>query len=1077
MNQDTDRLFSAARNQIAIGNTKEAGRLISEILARDFLHSGAWELLYTLFGKNEGLEKFQLDFTQRWYPQKVEMMEAYQRGLNRAPARPTMSGKLPTPQRSEPARQYSRPPSAKTSPSRKQPGRGLIIGLGLLTAIALLTVCLLAGSLVIKKIPLRFAELGDAATTNTPGAREAVDPSSFFVLIDGDLTSQQQTSLDQLSAASDTPTTVRVRDGAVRFATMQIPIPKSIDKDPAARAQYVLEQHRDLFQLREGIDQLDVHSIKTSDDQSVHVWFSQVVEGVPVYESKIGVHFNPQGEVILINGGYLANTASLERPAERGINAADAGDLALEAMGWPDGLRGASAELTIFAPTVFGEPGAPRVAWLLTLSDENGTVLYDAVVDVQTAEILAVIPQFSAAFDLEIWDMKGARSTSRQGDAEIVADETGIVSDSFPVGTGDFLNWSEEIYNFCQSTFKRDSWDGQGGTIKILINLKDNRSCEGAYSFFNEDNGFGTNSITFCPRYDLYRRGILAHEFMHGVTATGIGLVSTGQPGALNEAFSDIFAELLEKYNPDPGRPEDVVWIFDMGEIGNRNYRDPTASDPRQITHVDQMENDPCHSLFSKHRCEYSWSSIPGHVAYLLAEGGETNSVQVEAIGYQKTAQLYYHAITEGYAPSNASFEDARDLLVHTCWGQYIANPEFVSHDCHQVMNAWASVGVGEAAPTPPTPKPTQEPTSVAETPTLPLPVPGVSPALPTTEGHIQVIGHDDLYSISTANGQSTRLATMPADLDIDNILPIASFTWVAGASPWSPDGSRVLLAYEKTGADGNREWELGIYSADGSNLTQVATNAGMGAWAPDGSRIAYVRWDEIDQTMSLYIQAADGAGAPAQIGLDSIRALGWSPDGTKIALVAGNMTLHIADINSLQITQITNIPSGIPTWSPDSTRLAFCAPVNGQGEIHAEIHTINADGSNHSLINDSGCYPAWSPVSEQIIFIEIENMPEDEWFREQTVGLCVMQSDGSAVRQIGEVQVMPDDLEEEGYVAVPFWSPDGTKFIFADLDEHREPYRLQVFDVNSSTPPKIIDCPIDEEGYRDNCFYPVWIP
>lgn len=67
------------------------------------------------------------------------------------------------------------------------------------------------------------------------------------------------------------------------------------------------------------------------------------------------------------------------------------------------------------------------------------------------------------------------------------------------------------------------------------------------------------------PNFDLYRQGaacdVIAHEYMHGIT-NSVARLSTagGDPGAINEAVSDIFGALIEGHD----LTEDDFWL--MGE-------------------------------------------------------------------------------------------------------------------------------------------------------------------------------------------------------------------------------------------------------------------------------------------------------------------------------------------------------------------------------------------------------------------------------------------------------------------------------------------------------------------------------
>ena len=90
------------------------------------------------------------------------------------------------------------------------------------------------------------------------------------------------------------------------------------------------------------------------------------------------------------------------------------------------------------------------------------------------------------------------------------------------------------------------------------------------------------------------------------------------------------------------------------------------------------------------------------------------------------------------------------------------------------------------------------------------------------------------------------------------------------------------------------------------------------------------------------------------------------------------------------------------PSWSPDSTRIAFTR--------HSEIWVMNADGTNRTKLLDNGQCPVWSPDGTKIAFISKEGYI---WF---------MDTDGSNQRKL-----MPD----AGAILNLAWSPDGTKIAF----------------------------------------------
>ncbi len=224
----------------------------------------------------------------------------------------------------------------------------------------------------------------------------------------------------------------------------------------------------------------------------------------------------------------------------------------------------------------------------------------------------------------------------------------------------------------------------------------------------------------------------------------------------------------------------------------------------------------------------------------------------------------------------------------------------------------------------------------------------------------------------------------------------------------WSPDGEKIAFASER---DGN--WELYVMDADGSGQTRLTrtpeADEGVPAWSPDGERIAFVTdpmndpaihamkldgsrrerladgnwptWSPNGKTVcftvypdgaeQLALMNANGSGrrfltgGPRSPTPNSEAA--WSPDGGRIAFVSGkdDEDVHVVDADGSGRKRLTDDVPGNdhwpPTWSPDSTRIAFTA----DGPRGGDLYAINADGSGLTRLTDDPEYdgfPAWRP-------------------------------------------------------------------------------------------------------------------
>jgi len=99
-----------------------------------------------------------------------------------------------------------------------------------------------------------------------------------------------------------------------------------------------------------------------------------------------------------------------------------------------------------------------------------------------------------------------------------------------------------------------------------------------------------------------------------------------------------------------------------------------------------------------------------------------------------------------------------------------------------------------------------------------------------------------------------------------------------------------------------------------------------------------------------------------------------WSPDGTRIAFSAtvdGNADIYVMDADGENVTRLTTAPESDtePDWSPDGGTIAFTSMRGGATQVWA----MNADGSGaRSLTSGAGANssPAFRPDGRTIAFI-----------------------------------------------------------------------------------------------------------
>lgn len=93
-----------------------------------------------------------------------------------------------------------------------------------------------------------------------------------------------------------------------------------------------------------------------------------------------------------------------------------------------------------------------------------------------------------------------------------------------------------------------------------------------------------------------------------------------------------------------------------------------------------------------------------------------------------------------------------------------------------------------------------------------------------------------------------------------------------------------------------------------------------------------------------------------------------FSPDGTRIVF-DGSGGINVMNADGTNQKLLWSGDSSVPSWSPDSSQIAFCVRSKGRTSNNG-IWVMNADGSAARRLTTFGCWPAWSPgLGTQIAF------------------------------------------------------------------------------------------------------------
>jgi bacillolysin len=188
---------------------------------------------------------------------------------------------------------------------------------------------------------------------------------------------------------------------------------------------------------------------------------------------------------------------------------------------------------------------------------------------------------------------------------------------------------------------------------------------------------------------------VVAHEWTHGVTDFTSELIYRDEPGALNEAFSDIMGTAAEFYYQSPGNGRDQAeWLIAEDiSIGFPGFL-RSMSDPNSKGHPDHYTLRRFIGTDTDDGGVHFNLTIATHAFYLAVAGGRNrvSDISVQGVGVnnlERMERVFYRAFTQLMGP-NSQFSDARRATLQAASDLFGAG----SNERAQVERAWTAVGV-----------------------------------------------------------------------------------------------------------------------------------------------------------------------------------------------------------------------------------------------------------------------------------------------------------------------------------------------------------------------------------------------
>lgn len=447
-------------------------------------------------------------------------------------------------------------------------------------------------------------------------------------------------------------------------------IPLSGGNVRAAQAIEVFRQHAALFGIEDADAELRLLRIESDALGFTTTTFQQVHNGVPVFGGVLKAHQRSSGVFSAANGDFYA--ASRKVVTQPTISSERAAEIAKAEIG-SSAARIAQTELTIIDPGWYGDaPRGARLAFYVIVEQPDGMLRDATFVDAHTGEILDRWSLLCTARDRRVYNgldggnLPGtpARFEGEPPNGDLEVDQA--------------YEYLADTYGYFSRAFGRDAIDDHGAPI--IATVHSGIGCPNAF--------WNGAQVNFCT--GIATDDIVGHECTHGVTQFTAGLIYQNQPGQMNEAFSDIFGELIDLFNGDaafPGPAGGIAWP-DQHDTGDtldfpNDPRTACGSSRRWLIGeassgfggaIRDMWNPPCfgnpdraNSPFQL--CEHYdnggvhlGSGVLNHCFAMVTDGKQFNGFTVQGIGPIKSGAVFYRALSTYLTPAS-DFADAFQAL------------------------------------------------------------------------------------------------------------------------------------------------------------------------------------------------------------------------------------------------------------------------------------------------------------------------------------------------------------------------------------------------------------------------------
>jgi Zn-dependent metalloprotease len=551
----------------------------------------------------------------------------------------------------------------------------------------------------------------------------------------------------------------------------------------------------------------DLNELKTlrveKDEQSLtHTHVQQTLRGVPVFGGEAIVHLNPDSTLSDITDNFISYVRVETEPT---ITAKEAITIAVSQYGCGECLT-ATPEVDLW---VLRRNGRDRLVYRVQMRREDGsadTAMPVYFIDAHTGSKVWSYDNLQSSGAVTGTGnslYSGTRSITTYYKSvspyigyylEDITRKVGTYDNAHTDNTTYLFNDADNVWNgsyqaigvdahfgaekfidYLKIKHGRSGLNGSGGpawytsmdgvtgliSLKVHVGVNLNKGYwNGQYVSFGDGDG-----TVYGPTATL---DFVGHEMQHGVTQFTANLINSGESGALNESWSDVFGAMLERYvkgeSADTWKIFEQCWTPQIAGDAERYMDTPHSASNKGLTADDDPDHyDERYLGTADNGGIHVNSGIPNKVFYLVAKGGTHHrGGSMTGIGADAAEKIWYKALTS-YMTSNTTFAGARVATLNAAAALYGLG----SIQYNAVGQAWTLCGVPGANP-PPAPSLSVNNVTVTEANT------GVT----TTATFTVTLSPASTQTVTVKYATANSTALAPADY---TALPLTTLTFAPG--------------------------------------------------------------------------------------------------------------------------------------------------------------------------------------------------------------------------------------------------------------------------------------------------------